>query len=198
MFKIEPVGLWDYYTRNKDKLLKSQDKVAENKDFGTEIYVTTDEETGWMELSVWRDDVMVYSEACVNRKDAEKTARWLYDTYLTNNAIAAADSFEAKVSHADELDARDLEIDEREDELSDAFTSLLAIIAGDSMNLLSLDFDEICDDVKEHTLEYIARKHGIDIYRPMYLVDAKNNEEFFAEYPYDNMIFEDPDNPIYK
>ena len=56
--------------------------------------------------------------------------------------------------------------------------------------------EEIADDVKEHTLEYIARRHGLPIYRPMYLED-EDGKDFYSEYPYEEMIFEDY-NPIYE
>mgnify|MGYP000833253049 CR=1 FL=1 len=42
-----------------------------------------------------------------------------------------------------------------------------------------------------------ASSLGISIYRPMYLEDADTGEDYFTEYPYDDMVFED-DNPIYK
>ena len=57
------------------------------------------------------------------------------------------------------------------------------------------DIDDAIVDVKEHMLEYMARKPGLLIYRPMYLED-EDGKDFYSEYPYEEMIFEDC-NPIY-
>jgi hypothetical protein len=43
----------------------------------------------------------------------------------------------------------------------------------------------------------MARKWGLMIRRPMFLEDEAG-EEFFEEFPYDCIEFEDEDNPIYK
>ena len=51
------------------------------------------------------------------------------------------------------------------------------------------------DDIKEHVLEYIARKHRLPIYRPMYL-EGEDGKDFYSEYPYEEMIFDY--NPIYE
>ena len=60
-----------------------------------------------------------------------------------------------------------------------------------------VEHSEVYDDLKEHFLEYMARKWGLVIHRPMFLED-ENGEEFYEDYPYDCIEFEDEDNPIYK
>ena len=84
-------------------------------------------------------------------------------------------------------------IEEREDEITVLFQNLLFDLLVDTANEDIIN--DIVEDVKEHTLEYIARKHGMPIYRPMYL-EGEDGTDFYSEYPYEEMIFEDC-NPIY-
>ena len=191
--------VWDYYCVHKEELKTSQHKIAENADFGVEIYLTEDGK--WAEIDVYCDDSPVYSESMLSYRDCCDTVKRIYGKYLSSNIVSALPAAApAKKSEVKEEPSRvDLEdaIQEREDELSDAVIAFLRDTVGESLEWCSLEFDEMCDDLKEHFLEYIARKYGVDVYRPMFLVDEKG-EEFFVEYPYDNMIFDDPDNPIYK
>ena len=59
------------------------------------------------------------------------------------------------------------------------------------------DSFEIAQDVLDHICEYLYRKHDISSRRPMILED-ENGEEFFEEFPYECMEFDDPDNPVYS
>ena len=90
-------------------------------------------------------------------------------------------------------------IAERELELDDAVSMLLdTVIEEDVAMFLGPEADEICEDIKDHILEYLYRKHGISTRRPMVLEDTETGEDFFEEYPYEHMEFEDEDNPMYK
>ena len=89
-------------------------------------------------------------------------------------------------------------ITEREDELDQAVMDFLATVLGEGFYDLDSDSNgEIVEDCKEHFLEYIARKFSISIYRPMYLED-EDGTDFYTDTPYENMVFDDEDNPIYK
>ena len=85
----------------------------------------------------------------------------------------------------------------REEELDSLIWDfVMGVFGGDTYT----DFDctgEVLDDLKDHFLEYMYRKHGFDIYRPMVLED-EDGTEFFEEYPYEHMVFDDEDNPMYK
>ena len=89
------------------------------------------------------------------------------------------------------------EIDEREAEIYEAVVSFLSTILETDIDSFVDDADLIYEDCAEHFLEYLSRKWGFEIRRPMYLED-ENGEEFYEEYPYECMEFEDEDNPIYK
>ena len=96
----------------------------------------------------------------------------------------------------DEDDLAQVLIDEREDEIDAAVDDFLAVILQTNGYEYDSAIDEIHDDAKEHFIEYLARKFKFEIYRPMYLED-ENGEDFFEEYPYGCMEFEDEANPIY-
>ena len=85
-------------------------------------------------------------------------------------------------------------IDEREDEIELSVRDFVSVVSDTGCYNIE---DEVIDDLKEHFLEYMYRKWGIGIYRPMYLEDTDTGEDYFTEYPYDDLVYED-DNPIYK
>lgn len=103
---------------------------------------------------------------------------------------------------AEEDELTDLEIEdmisERESELDCAVWELLeTVLQGVYCDDCCEDFDDMLDDLKEHFLEYMARKHDLPVYRPMILEYDDGTEEL-SEYPYEEMEFDDPDNPIYN
>ena len=85
---------------------------------------------------------------------------------------------------------REDEIEERELELTEATEVFVNAVADD----LQID-SEVIEECKEHFLEYLYRKFGLTIRRPMVLEDEEG-EDFFEEYPYECMIFEDI--PLYN
>lgn len=187
---ITPSEVWDYFCKYKNDLISSMHEIASNYAYGTKIYVTND--NGLLKIIVCADDEEIYGTFISNKGICEETVEKIYDNYLTYNAIAIlAGGYNDDASDAES--ALDDEIGEREMELDDAVFDLLYVVTEDSV----IVDEEIVDDVKEHILEYIARKHGIPIRRPMFL-EAEDGTEFYAEYPYPSMIFEDEDNPIYK
>lgn len=74
----------------------------------------------------------------------------------------------------------------------------ISALMDESIDALGADESfEIAEDVLDHMCEYLYRKYGISARRPMILED-ENGEEFFEEYPYECMEFDDPDNPVYE
>ena len=190
--KVKPHEIWDYFQQNRSEMANRLHLIAGNWEYGTSIYVT--ETNGLPEIVVFMDNSVVEEESCATAADCREIAEDLYETYLTVKAVSAA----LKDNRCSErLMDQDLMIDEREDELDSAFDDLLLIILGDDFYPLHDEIDEIKEDLKDHVCEYLARKFGIDLYRPMYLED-ESGMEFFEERPYDCMEFTDPDNPIYK
>jgi len=180
---IKPEGVWGYFQRHKLELKEAMHLIAKDEALAIKIYVT--EEKGFPEIILTDGDIEVYKENTENSTDCCETVSTIYDDYKEYVGLG-----EESYALNDELPEEYI-ILEREEELDDAFTELMLTI-----------LDEQCDpgvmeDIKEHVLEYIARKHKLEIWRPMYLED-ENGQEFYEEYPYECMEFEDEDNPIYQ
>ncbi len=174
-------------------------KIAENPEFGVVIYITVDSELA--QIVVYIDDNEFYSEQCVSELDCKTTARKIYDEYLGEKVL---NKFLGEEEDDEELDDEEYtryeeesEIDEREAEIYEAVVSFMSTILETDIDSFVDDEDLIYEDCAEHFLEYLSRKWGFEIRRPMYLED-ENGEEFYEEYPYECMEFEDEDNPIYK
>lgn len=194
---VESSEIWDYSLKHEDELSRNQHLMAENDDYGMEVWLTM--VNGSPELIVECDGNEIYREDIFNEKDAKMTADRIYDDYLSIKAIETMTDSEDKTVYIedeseDEYDDEQMLIDEREEEIDAAVRDLVNIVSDTGCYNLT---DEAIDDLKEHFLEYMYRKWGIEIYRPMYLEDADTGEDYFTEYPYDDMVFED-DNPIYK
>lgn len=192
---IEAPNLWDYYLKHNDVLLKEMHKVAQNKDFGTEIYVTS--ENGYLSFLVTADDNTVYETTVLTKTDCDSVARYLYDNYLTDKFLTiVGNSFYESDDEEFTLETDDDLIKAREDSLDEAVQAFVeAVVIEDDDYLYINDFTEVYEDLKEHFLEYMYRKHNIPIYRPMFLED-EDGEEFFEEYPYDCLEFDY--NPIFE
>lgn len=194
---VESSEIWDYSLEHEDELSRNQHLMAENDDYGMEVWLTM--ANGSPELIVECDGNEIYREDIFNEKDAKRTADRIYDDYLSIKAIETMTDSEDKTVYIEdeseeEYDDEQMLIDEREEEIDAAVRDFVNIVSDTGCYNLT---DEDVDDLKEHFLEYMHRKLGISIYRPMYLEDADTGEDYFTEYPYDDMVFED-DNPIYK
>lgn len=194
---VESSEIWDYSLEHEDELSRNQHLMAENDDYGMEVWLTM--ANGSPELIVECDGNEIYREDIFNEKDAKRTADRIYDDYLSIKAIETMTDSEDKTVYIEdeseeEYDDEQMLIDEREEEIDAAVRDFVNIVSDTGCYNLT---DETVDDLKEHFLEYMHRKLGISIYRPMYLEDADTGEDYFTEYPYDDMVFED-DNPIYK
>lgn len=194
---VESSEIWDYSLEHEDELSRNQHLMAENDDYGMEVWLTM--ANGSPELIVECDGNEIYREDIFNEKDAKRTADRIYDDYLSIKAIETMTDSEDKTVYVEdeseeEYDDEQMLIDEREEEIDAAVRDFVNIVSDTGCYNLT---DEAVDDLKEHFLEYMHRKLGISIYRPMYLEDADTGEDYFIEYPYDDMVFED-DNPIYK
>lgn len=193
---ITPTEIWDFFQENKERLGTVMRPIAENPEYGVEIYLT--EDSGLPSIIVTADDEQVYEETAVNEHDCEKTAEKIYDTYLTEKAISVLTE-EVEEDELTDLEIEDM-ISERENELDCAVWEFLeTVLQGAYCDdcCENENFDDMLDDLKGHFLEYMARKHDLPIYRPMILEYDDGTEEM-SEYPYEEMEFDDPDNPIYN
>ena len=83
-------------------------------------------------------------------------------------------------------------VDEIEQREGDLTLAVLNFIDGISDTQVSCALsDEDVDEIKNHFIEYLYRKFGLSIYRPMELV-MDNGDEIYEEYPYPKLRFENP------
>ena len=200
---IEADDVWSYFQQHKKELEKVSHIIAKNEEYGVEITLTCERNLPYFVVEA---DGYQYDEECATSKqDCTITVSELYERYLTDNFLIEAEAVEMESENDDDilplLDQDDM-ISERELELDDAIAMLMDTVldAGDGfpIEMQVDDIDAALDDIKEHILEYIARKYDVNIRRPMVLEDVDSGDDFFTEYPYECMEYEDEDNPIYK
>lgn len=190
---VGSAAIVDYYKKNKFRLSQESEDIAENEAIGVVIYLS--DTNGHPTITVLADDMQV-AEVTTGIDGLSELVQTMYDTYLDENAFIATMTEGEDDGEYDEEELAEALINEREDELDVAVDDFLATVLQTNGYEYDSVIDEIHDDVKEHFLEYLARKFKIELYRPMYLED-ENGEDFFEEYPYGCMEFEDEANPIY-
>lgn len=178
---VEADEVWGYFQQNKDELRNNAHVIAENDEFGVEITIA--EEFGFPYIVVTADGYQYTEEYPASKSDCSAIVRELYDTYLTERFFVEEEE-ETRFDQEDSISERELELDE-------AIMCLLEVILEEDPAMLGANADTICDDIKEHILEYLARKYALPIRRPMVLEDADTGEEFLSEYPYSCMVFDD-------
>lgn len=191
---LQPDEVWDYFVEHEEECDECMFEIASCSEYGTAVYLSRSSK-GIGCITVEADDQEVYNEEIIDGRDAKKTVQKVYDDYLTDKVIEILSDFEPQED--DTLQDQEDEIAMREEELDNfIWDFVMGVFGGETY----ADFDctgEVLDDLKDHFLEYMYRKHGFDIYRPMVLED-EDGTEFFEEYPYEHMVFDDEDNPMYK
>ena len=197
---IKPSETKEYFFNHANTLVKESHKIAYDKDTGIEVYLTS--ENDFPLLSVVSDDSTIYEMEVSEMAALPKIVEVIYDKYLTSKVFGVI-SGEDEEPDAEEGDYDfDEIIDERELKLDIAIEEFFyAVLEISDLDLTDKSICEAIDDCKEHFLEYMARKHNFEIYRPMFIEydneDGTTTEEY-EEYPYGCLEFEDEDNPIYR
>ena len=195
---VEPKSIWKYYTEKRNSLSSIMYEIASNKEYGVTIYLTESDEgtRGATDacIVVEADDIEVYSEVLLDEEDAENTCRRIYDKYLSDTVVdiisnMGVDGGLSIIEQEDNISERELELDE-------AVELFLDTVASGCDISMFID-DDVIEDVKDHFCEYLARKWDVPVFRPMFLED-ENGKEFYEEYPYGCMEYDDEDNPIYN
>jgi hypothetical protein len=161
--------------------------IAKDVHTGITIYAVP-EDCAFKSLTIYIlcDGNVICEEEVLSADECEARLTEIYELYLASGGY-------------DDTSPEQERIDEREEELDQATIDFLSVAIGEDFNNYDADtFGEIIEDCKEHFLEYLARKHSINVYRPMFLEDTETGEDYFTETPYEDMVFEDEDNPIYK
>lgn len=183
---LYPSGVWEYFQNHKDELKDNMLKIAESPNGSWEVWIYNEDDNLRIIVTDTDDDIIDEGWATTEPECLDVVGD-MYSCYLGYVGD------EVDLDGEDEYINKEL-ISEREDEIDVLFRNMLFDLLDKSV--AEDVIEEIADDVKEHTLEYIARRHGLPIYRPMYLED-EDGKDFYSEYPYEEMIFEDY-NPIYE
>jgi len=178
---IEPASVWDYYRNHVHELNDMMHKIAEDSDSDIAAYIS--DADGQPEIIVMDGGEVAYSDIAIDKDDCTIMVAEVYNDRMIP---------EEPVEHFSEEE----EIEIREDELNTAVNDFLLCVLDGFINEDADDFKEMREDIKDHFIEYIARKHGFKIYRPRYLEFEDGDR--YVDYPYECMEFEDEDNPIYK
>lgn len=174
---------WDYFNNHAAELEEDMLLMAEDDRTGMSVYMS--EDCGDPVFYVYDDDTLIDEDSAINKVGCYEAVKNLFSEYLEDDDDEDIED-ESSLLHEEEIDYS-------ESELERTFYSLMTSLVEDFLDCE--EYSEILDDVKEHTLEYIARKHKLKIRRPMWLEDEKG--VFYSEYPYEQMVFSD-NNPIYK
>lgn len=181
---VEASSVWTFVEQNDlgfcdDILVGQRCLIAENNDYGTKIFAEIDIANNLV-IIVEADGDEVFEAIALDEADCFDVVSEIYDTYLTSAIFDTIDNND------------DLTQSTREDEIYERDLELLVVI--EDFVSLATDYTDtdgdVLDDIMEHTLEYMYRKHGLKIKRPMFLED-ENGDEFYTEYPYEVMVFDD-------
>jgi len=197
---LDPEEVWDYWIQHPEEIIGVMFGIATYEDLGIEIYMTADNAKN-LRVVVEADSIEIYEESMINDIDCLKSCQKIYDEYLTESVssiLARFDMPPQKSKQKTEEEIEEESIEERELELDTLVYDFYSNVLGFNAKFEPQDEQEMLEDIKEHFLEYMARKHSIPIYRPMYLEDVDTGKEYYTDYPYEDMVFEDEDNPVYK
>jgi hypothetical protein len=175
--------VWNYFQEHKSDLASNDVVIAEDSEYGTEIWISN--VGGRCTITATSNGMPIWDADATDETECYLAVNEAFEDYLSTESL---------IEYGDEETELDMAISQREDEINDALFEFLNAV--NDNNMTYLEFAGLLDDVKEHFLEYLARKHGIKIYRPMFLEDDEG--EFYTEYPYECIVYDDPDNPLYK
>lgn len=195
---IAPDEIWDYFKENKSILKSKMHLVAENKEFGIEIYLTEHNQSP--QIVVEADKFSVLEANCSTQNDCESKVKEIYDKYLTEEVfeILYSDTGEPDEKLQAEID-QEAEIETHEDELDTAIEFMLdAFVGGEGVVSCYDTSSEIISDLKEIIGAYLYLKWGIEPYRPM-VIEYEDGTEEYDDYPYSKLSLEEyENNPIFK
>ena len=190
---LQPHEVWMQHLRSIAEP-SSMLEIASCVEYGISVYLCQDEQ-GCPSIAVEADGGMVFAEDIFTADDCQRTVEKVYDTYLTDKAVGALQDFYGLCGDISQLDQEDA-IAQQEEELDTLVYEFVIGVLGGVVYIDNNGMDAILSDIKEHFLEYMARKHNLPIFRPMMLEDDEGM--FYEEYPYECMDFSDKDNPIYE
>lgn len=178
---VYPADVWDYFSL-ADENFDSETEIACNDLTGTDIYIVSDH--GFLNVIVTISGDLEYEELIINKEDCEDVITRIFEEYL-------GDFWNEDASEDEEIESM---IVNRELEIDAAVEDFLMTV----LNKAPVDLDispTVIEEIKEHFLEHIYRKHKLSPYRPMY-IKYEDSEEL-EEHPYEHLVF-DSNAVLYK
>ena len=183
----KPEEVWDYFLDNCEDMVEKGEEhmIAESLDRSNRIYITSSDDCTTAIIRVYDIDEDLVSEDLAGESECESTISKLYKDF----GMYKKDKDTKKSLFEEHKD----EILDSEDNLTDAVTYFIheavsATVPTCRLSTMKHDLgitDEEIEEAKNHFLEYLYIKLGIDLYRPM-IVQFDDKEEFF-EHPYSHL-----------
>lgn len=182
---VEAADVWSYYEKHKGELHNATKVVAEREEYGVEIILTTVTDTDGSDQPIivaMVDDEEIAEAMVFDYYDCRNMVKMFYEDYCLSDEFLS-EMLEETISYTTSEQSEIIE--DRENEIDDAIYALMDTLV-QNMEEMTDDTNELCDDVKDHICEYLYKKHGISIYRPMYL-ECEDGTDEFCKFPYDEM-----------
>ena len=185
---LKPNEVWKYAMEHFSWIKDAPFVIGNNEESGIEITLSVDEE--YPVIIVTSDDEEVDYEVVKSSADCEATVSEIYDTWLptgtASNTLVKDELDDDEPDYESEIREKE-SIDQREMELDECIDWILSEIAPEYLEeLVSVTVDEVFSDLKDMICEYLYKKCGISVYRPMYLENEHGVDEYY-EYPYPEM-----------
>lgn len=168
--------------------------IAENPDFGVEIYLGGEVKYGsglFPTITVFVDNDVVFDETAYTTMEFRDMLEDIYKIYLTSNFIDGAAEMEKVVKEEEDDDPipseqdEEEEIGEQESLLDEQVLAFLAVAYGYDPLEKQENGDDILEKLKDAFCMACAEHVGDGIYRPVYIED-KNGKWVFERYPYES------------
>lgn len=190
--------LWGFYAGNQKRCAAEMILIAENTSTKYAIYMT--DEDGQLMFSVCKGDKKPeYEEFAINDDDCAETAKKLFLRYLvpfsvTDGQVSISEEFPNEAEDDDACPSRqDIEDEmyEREDELDIALKEFLVAVlqVEDSDAVLAMCEQECIGEILNHFLEYLSNEQGLEVFRPMFILDEETGCEVYSQFPYEEYDF---------
>lgn len=194
--------LWGFYIENSQRCAEEMILIAENTSTKYAVYMT--EESSQLMFSVCKGDrEPEYEEYAMNDDDCAKTAKKLLLRYLvpftvTDGRVSIPETLPDVDDDGACPSRQDIEdeIYEREDELDIALKEFLAVVLQleDADTVLAACEQACIDEILNDFLEYLGNEQGLEVFRPMFVLDEETGCEVYTQFPYEEYDFTADDN----
>ena len=174
---LEPEEIWDFFTDNYGNYTFKL--IAENQEYGVEIYLDFYDDCEYPAIRVDIDDDEPVNEYVKDEAECIELVKDVYDVYLDPDVSELLDGLREVEEDFESI------IEEREEELDNLVTDFVIDVTNEYCD--DEGFSDIINDLKEHFLAYMYKKHNLNPFRPMIIKD-ESGEKVFKEYPYESIM----------